>query len=92
LPEQFTFLAKANAENAQHGVQYRIVTHEEARLYIMISVFIVLGITFAGAILAVFITTNREILKWAIDTIKTLMGFFIGVATAFVGIPVAPRS
>ncbi len=57
----------------------------------MIAVFFVLGVVFIASLIAIFVTTNPDVLKFAFDTIKTLMGFFIGVATAFLGIPTTPR-
>jgi hypothetical protein len=67
------------------------MTQESARLYVMMSVFIVLGITFIVSVVAVFVATNSDVLKFAFDTVKTLMGFFIGVATAFLGLPATPH-
>jgi hypothetical protein len=64
---------------------------DDARLYVMMSVFVVLGATFIVSVIAIFKTSNPEVLKFAFDTVKTLMGFFIGVATAFLGLPVAPH-
>lgn len=66
-------------------------TQEDARLYVMLSVFIVLGVTFIVSVIAIFKATNPDVLKFAFDTVKTLMGFFIGVATAFLGLPAAPH-
>jgi len=62
-------------------------TQEDARLYVMLSVVVVLGITFLTSVVAIFKATNPDVLKFAFDTVKTLMGFFIGVATAFLGLP-----
>lgn len=67
------------------------MTQETARLYVMLSVFIVLGVTFIVSVVAIFRATNEDVLKFAFDTVKTLMGFFIGVATAFLGLPAAPH-
>jgi hypothetical protein len=44
-----------------------------------------LGITFIISVAAIFKTTNAEVLKFAFDTTKTLLGFFIGVATTLIG-------
>ena len=48
-------------------------------------VFAVLGLTFIISIVAIFKTTNADVLKFAFDTVKTLLGFFIGVATTLIG-------
>ena len=66
-------------------------TQDDARLYVMLAVFIILGITFVVSIVAIFQATNADVLKFAFDTVKTLMGFFIGVATAFLGLPATPH-
>jgi hypothetical protein len=63
-------------------VQPRRIT-DEMRMWIMVLVFVVLGITFIISVAAIFNTTNAEVLKFAFDTVKTLLGFFIGVATGF---------
>ena len=57
----------------------------QMRMWIMVLVFIVLGITFIISVAAIFKTTNTEVLKFAFDTAKTLLGFFIGVATTLIG-------
>lgn len=58
---------------------------DEMRTWIMCLVFVVLGITFIISIVAIFKTTNADVLKFAFDTVKTLLGFFIGVATTLIG-------
>jgi hypothetical protein len=60
---------------------------DDAKLYIMLFVFVILGLVFVGSIIVIFATKDQEVLKFAFDTIRTLMGFFIGVATAFLGLP-----
>jgi len=61
------------------------VVPDWARLWVMMAVFVVLGITFLGSVAAIFFVTNTEVLKFAFDTVKTLLGFFIGVATTLIG-------
>jgi len=58
---------------------------EDMRTWIMVSVFVVLGMTLVISIVAIFKTANAEVLRFAFDTIKTLIGFFIGVATTLIG-------
>jgi hypothetical protein len=70
---------------------YLHMTQDDARLWVMLSVFFVLGLTFIVSILAIFRSSNPDVLKFAFDTVKTLMGFFIGVATAFLGLPSPPH-
>jgi hypothetical protein len=58
---------------------------DETRTWIMLIVFVTLGLTFILSIAAIFKSTNPDVLKFAIDTVKTLLGFFIGVATTLLG-------
>jgi hypothetical protein len=51
----------------------------------MLIVFVTLGLTFIISIVSIFRSTYPEVLKFAFDTVKTLLGFFIGVATALMG-------
>ena len=81
-------LARAQAQQPVAPTQR--FSQEDAKVYIMVFVFCVLGVTFFTSMSAVFMTTSPDILKFAFDTIKTLLGFFIGVATAFLGIPTPP--
>jgi hypothetical protein len=37
------------------------------------------------SVVAIFMTKDAEVLRFAFDTVKTLMGFFIGVATTLIG-------
>jgi hypothetical protein len=60
---------------------------EEAKLYIFLAIFIVLMITFLFSLYAIFTTPNQAVLSFALDTVKTLLGFFIGAATVFLGLP-----
>jgi hypothetical protein len=45
----------------------------------------VLAIVLIISIVAIFLTKDAEVLRFAFDTVKTLMGFFIGVATTLIG-------
>lgn len=83
-----SLISVAYADDAQASVQSdgEKLSIATAKLYIVGFVFMVLGITFVGAIVAVFTTANTAVLSFAIDTIKTLLGFFIGVGTTFMGV------
>jgi hypothetical protein len=59
----------------------------QTKLYVVLSMLGVLGLTFVIAVIAVFTTRNARKHTFATDTIKTLLGFFIGVVTAFMGAP-----
>ena len=85
----FSFSAPAFAQAASAPTPPNRLTQDDAKLYVMIAVFILLAITFLTSIVAVFLTKEETILKFALDTVKTLLGFFVGVATAFLGLPAA---
>ena len=55
------------------------------KLYIMFGIFGALALTFLVAVIAIFTSSNPAAISFATDTMKTLLGFFIGVATAFMG-------
>lgn len=57
------------------------------KLYIVFGMFGALVLTFLIAVVAIFTSSNPAAIAFATDTIKTLLGFFIGVATAFMGAP-----
>jgi hypothetical protein len=56
-------------------------------MYIFLRIFAVLLVTFLSAVVAIFTTNNQQVFSFALDTVKTLLGFFIGAATAFLGLP-----
>jgi hypothetical protein len=58
---------------------------EELRIWIMLIIFLTLALTFLVSIISIFKSTNPDVLKFAFDTVKTLLGFFIGVATTLIG-------
>jgi hypothetical protein len=57
----------------------------EAKRWLLGGVLGVLAIVFIICIVAIFMTKDAEVLRFAFDTVKTLMGFFIGVATTLIG-------
>jgi hypothetical protein len=57
----------------------------EAKRWLLGGVLGVLAIVFIISIVAIFMTKDAEVLRFAFDTVKTLMGFFIGVATTLIG-------
>jgi hypothetical protein len=57
----------------------------EARRWILGGVMLTLAVVFVGSLVSIFLVKDSEILRFAFDTIKTLMGFFIGVATTLIG-------
>lgn len=57
------------------------------KLYIVAGMFVVLGIVFIVAVVAIFTASKPATLSFATDIVKTMLGFFIGVITAFMGGP-----
>jgi hypothetical protein len=57
------------------------------KFYIVAGMFVILGLVFIVAVIAIFTTSNPAALTFATDTVKTMLGFFIGVITAFMGGP-----
>ena len=55
------------------------------RVLIMAGVFIILGLVYLAGIFKLFFSGNSEQLDTAADLVKTLTGFFVGVATSFIG-------
>jgi len=56
-----------------------------AKQWLLGGVLGVLAIVFFGSVVTIFMTKEAEVLRFAFDTVKTLMGFFIGVATTLMG-------
>jgi hypothetical protein len=62
------------------------LTPDDVRLYGIILILIVLGIAFLLCIGIILFSDHTRRLTFAIDTVKVLMGFFVGVATSFFGV------
>lgn len=77
-----SLIGSASAAEDQKVAKFTI---EDARPYGMLIVLIALGLTFCGAIVTILFATDQEKLKFAFDIVKTLLGFFTGVATSFFG-------
>ena len=63
---------KGNNSGSTPGLH---VTQDDAKMYIFLGIFIVLFITFISVIIAIFSTTNAQVFAFALDTVKTLLGF-----------------
>ena len=55
------------------------------RILIMAGIFIILGIVYLAGIFKLFFSGNSDQVDTAADLVKTLTGFFVGVATGFIG-------
>jgi hypothetical protein len=56
----------------------------EAKRWLLGGVLGILGIVFIVSVSSIFMTKDADVLRFAFDTVKTLMGFFIGVATSLI--------
>lgn len=84
----YSIITPAYAETSSSKTLSKLAP-DDVKMYIVLIIYCILGLTFVASVIAVFRTANQTALNFAIDTIKTLLGFFIGVATAFMGLPVA---
>lgn len=57
------------------------------KFYMMLGMFVILGIAFVGAVVAILITKDAATGAFARDTVKMLLGFFIGMVSAFMTAP-----
>lgn len=70
---------------AQNGPPPHL-TADDVRLYGVVVILMVLGIAFLLCIGIILFSDHARRLTFAIDTVKVLMGFFVGVATSFFGV------
>jgi hypothetical protein len=78
---KFGFVASAYAESQPAAA----TLPSSAKQWLLGGVLGVLAIVFVGSVVTIFMTKEAEVLRFAFDTVKTLMGFFIGVATTLMG-------
>ncbi len=77
------FIAPASAtETKPADAKFSI---DDARPFGMLIILGALGLTFLGSIGTILFGRDPSRIAFAQDTVKTLMGFFIGVATTFFG-------
>jgi hypothetical protein len=57
----------------------------DAKRWLLVGIMGVLAAAFIFSIVAIFRTKDPQVLQFSFDTVKTLMGFFIGVATTLIG-------
>ena len=68
-----------------HAQDKPLALPNEVRRWILGLVLLTLVAVFVGSLFAILFVKEAEILRFAFDTVKTLMGFFIGVATTLIG-------
>ena len=76
-------ISPAYAETVNPGGK---LTPDDVRLYGVVVILVVLGLAFMLCILMILFSDHARRLTFAIDTVKVLMGFFVGVATSFFGV------
>lgn len=62
------------------------LTPDDVRLYGIVTILMTLGVAFILCIGIILFSDHARRLTFAIDTVKVLMGFFVGVATSFFGV------
>ena len=55
--------------------------------YLMMVIVGVITIAFLGCLIMYFATSDQDKLKFASNTIQTVLGFHMSVATSLIGIP-----
>jgi hypothetical protein len=61
-------------------------SESEIRGIVIISIFVCMGIFFFLSTGALLFSKNAKVVAFAMDSVKTLLGFFIGVAMSFMGV------
>jgi len=78
---QFNLIASAYADSPTDNRVLGI----QGKQWVLGVMLLALTAAFIVSICAIFKTTNPDVLRFAFDTVKTLLGFFIGVATTLIG-------
>jgi drug/metabolite transporter (DMT)-like permease len=79
LPSTVTSIAYAQPDEPEKPEKFT------PRVIIMGGVFVILGLVYLAGIFKLFFSRNSTQLDTAADLVKTLTGFFVGVATSFIG-------
>ncbi len=82
----FASLTLSTAVPSQLPVQASAASMMTPKFLISSFVFFILGIVFLVAIRGVMTTKDPAVMSFCLDTIKTLLGFFIGVGTSYMGL------
>ncbi|QND56599.1 hypothetical protein [Mesorhizobium huakuii] len=79
-----SFVTAANAAD-QNDPNTRFQSNLRSIAYA--GMIVVLAVVMVICLIAVFLTKDEKRFSFAVDTIKTLMGFFIGVISTLFGLP-----
>jgi hypothetical protein len=80
----FSWLDPINVANAQ--IRIGAYSESEIRGIVIIAIFSCMGIFFFLSTGALLFSKNAKVVAFAMDSVKTLLGFFIGVAMSFMGV------
>ncbi|RWE78793.1 hypothetical protein [Mesorhizobium sp.] len=85
----YSFITTAQAEDRNAGDEEanEKILKASIRGYVYIGMVVSLLILLLMCTAAVFFTKNEKVFSFAVDTIKTLVGFFIGVLSSLFGLP-----
>src|SRR6266404_1175630 len=79
-----TLLNPINEANAQ--IKIGAYSENEIRGIVIISIFSCMGVFFFVSTGALLFSKNAKVVAFSMDSVKTLLGFFIGVAMSFMGV------
>jgi hypothetical protein len=80
----FSWLNPISTANAQ--IKIGGYSESEIRGIVIISIFACMGVFFFLSTGALLFSKNAKVVAFAMDSVKTLLGFFIGVAMSFLGV------
>jgi hypothetical protein len=80
----FSWINPIGIANAQ--IKVGEYSENEIRGIVIISIFSCMGIFFFLSTGALLFSTNAKVVAFSMDSVKTLLGFFIGVAMSFMGL------
>ena len=61
-------------------------SESDIRAIVIVSIFGCMGVFFFVSTGALLFSKNAKVVAFAMDSVKTLLGFFIGVAMTFMGV------
>ena len=82
----FSFVANAYAQPTSADSSYGAFNQGTIRGIVIVIVFFALLFAFIASILIIAMSKNEKSVAFAMDTVKTLIGFCVGVGSTFLGI------
>ena len=71
---------------AKAQIKFSGYSENEIRGMVILSIFTCMGVYFFLVTGLLFFSKNTKVVTFAMDSVKTLLGFFIGVAASFMGV------